>query len=154
MGVRIREAIKSLVGQGRAIPLDEFVALGENAFMQDDTEIYLRYQEAMALAVFLMQWHDGTYRDAFLDYVRDAYRGRIKGSAQAGRSSRPVVLDPRRPAPDVPQRSDAAPRTRIGCGPAKAGQCDPDRPEPLRQRASQANLGQPDSTRRRTASVP
>jgi hypothetical protein len=32
----------------------------------------------MALAVFLMQWHEGTYRDAFLDYVRDAYRGRIK----------------------------------------------------------------------------
>ena len=32
----------------------------------------------MALAVFLMQWRDGTYRDAFLDYVRDAYRGRIK----------------------------------------------------------------------------
>ena len=32
----------------------------------------------MALTVFLMQWHQGTYRDAFLDYVRDAYRGRIK----------------------------------------------------------------------------
>jgi hypothetical protein len=29
-----------------------------------------------------MQWHDGTYRDAFLDYVRDAFRGRIKGSAR------------------------------------------------------------------------
>jgi hypothetical protein len=82
VGVRIQEAIKSLVGQGRAIPLDEFVAQGENAFMQDDPDIYLRYQQAMALAVFLMQWHDGTYRDAFLDYVRDAYRGRIKGSAR------------------------------------------------------------------------
>ena len=31
----------------------------------------------MALTVFLMQWHDGTYREGFLDYVRDAYRGRI-----------------------------------------------------------------------------
>ena len=38
----------------------------------------------MALTVFLMQWHEGTYRDAFLDYVRDAYRGRIKHGA--GRS--------------------------------------------------------------------
>ena len=28
--------------------------------------------------MFLMQWHQGAYRDAFLDYVRDAYRGRIK----------------------------------------------------------------------------
>jgi hypothetical protein len=32
----------------------------------------------MALTVFLMQWHRATYRDAFLDYVRDAYGGRIK----------------------------------------------------------------------------
>ena len=38
----------------------------------------------MALTVFLMQWHEGTYRDAFLDYVQDAYRGRIKHGA--GRS--------------------------------------------------------------------
>jgi len=82
VGVRIEEAIKSLVGKGRAIALDEFVTLGEDAFMRDDPGIYLRYQEAMALAVFLMQWHDGIYRDAFLDYVRDAYRGRIKGTAR------------------------------------------------------------------------
>jgi hypothetical protein len=82
VGVRMEVAIKSLAGRGHAISLDEFVALGEAAFMQDDPGIYLRYQEAMALAVFLMQWHDGSYRDAFLDYVRDAYRGRIKGSAR------------------------------------------------------------------------
>ena len=52
----------------------------ENAF-NSDPEIYLHYQQAMALTVFLMQWHEGTYRDAFLDYVRDAYRGRIKHGA-------------------------------------------------------------------------
>ena len=38
----------------------------------------------MALTVFLMQWDDETYREAFLDYVRDAYRGRIK--LRTGRS--------------------------------------------------------------------
>ena len=32
----------------------------------------------MALTVFLMQARRRAYRDAFLDYVRDAYRGRIK----------------------------------------------------------------------------
>jgi hypothetical protein len=32
----------------------------------------------MALTVFLMQTRQGAYRDGFLDYVRDAYRGRIK----------------------------------------------------------------------------
>ncbi len=60
---------------------------------QQDPEIYLHYQQAMALTVFFMQWHDGTYRDAFLDYVRDAYRGRIKHgvgpvAARAGSASR------------------------------------------------------------------
>jgi hypothetical protein len=78
VGRRFEEAIKSLVDQGRAIPLAQFVALDEDAFKHDDSQIYLRYQEAMALTVFLMQWHQGTYRDGFLDYVRDAYRGRIK----------------------------------------------------------------------------
>ena len=77
IGPRIEEAIKSLVDRGRSTPLAEFVELDENAFMQKP-QIYTNYQQAMALAVFLMQWHQGTYRDAFLDYVRDAYRGRIK----------------------------------------------------------------------------
>ena len=79
-GPRIEAAIKALVGQGQLIPLAEFIAFDQNAF-NSKSEIYLHYQQAMALTVFLMQWHDGTYRDAFLDYVRDAYRGRIKHGA-------------------------------------------------------------------------
>ncbi len=79
-GPRIEAAIKALVGKGQLIPLVEFIAKGENAF-NTDPEIYLHYQQAMALTVFVMQWHEGTYRDAFLDYVRDAYRGRIKHGA-------------------------------------------------------------------------
>jgi hypothetical protein len=51
--------------------------MDQNAF-NSKVQIYLHYQQAMALTVFLMQWRDGTYRDAFLDYVKDAYRGRIK----------------------------------------------------------------------------
>jgi hypothetical protein len=78
VGRRIEEALKSLVDRKRQIPLAEFVALDQQEFKKDNPRIYLYYQQAMALAVFLMHWHDGTYRDAFLDYVRDAYRGRIK----------------------------------------------------------------------------
>jgi len=78
VGRRIEEALKSLVDQKREIPLAEFIALDQQEFKKDNPRIYLYYQQAMALAVFLMQWRDGTYRDAFLDYVRDAYRGRIK----------------------------------------------------------------------------
>jgi Protein of unknown function (DUF1570) len=76
-GARIEAALKALVGERQLIPLAEFVAFDQSAFNRD-SDIYLHYQQAMALTVFLMQWHEGTYRDAFLDYVRDAYRGSIK----------------------------------------------------------------------------
>ncbi len=65
---------------GQTIPLGRFVAYDETAFMRDDPAVYLRYQQAMALTVFLMQSHDGAYREGFLDYVRDAYRGLIRRS--------------------------------------------------------------------------
>jgi hypothetical protein len=77
VGRRIEEGIRTLVGNGQLIPLAEFIAFDQNAFNKKP-DIYQHYQQAMALTVFLMQWHDGFYQDAFLDYVRDAYRGRIK----------------------------------------------------------------------------
>jgi hypothetical protein len=78
VGRRAEEAIKSLVDQDQLIPLAQFVAMGEKAFMNPDPGRYLRYQQAEVLTIFLMQWHDGTYREGFFDYIRDAYRGRIK----------------------------------------------------------------------------
>jgi Protein of unknown function (DUF1570) len=86
-GPRIEVAINALVAQQQLIPLAEFIALDKNAFDRR-SEIHLHYQQAMALTVFLMQWHDGIYRDAFLDYVRDAYRGRIKHGAGRSLESR------------------------------------------------------------------
>jgi hypothetical protein len=80
VGRRMEEAIRSLVDLGRTIPLEQFMGYDEAAFAHDDSAIYLRYQQAMALTVFLMQWHDGAYREGFLDYVRDAYRGRLRAS--------------------------------------------------------------------------
>lgn len=79
VGRRMEEAIRSMALLGRTIPLERFVSYDEAAFSHDDSAIYLRYQQAMAMTVFLMQWHDGAYREGFLDYVRDAYRGRIRG---------------------------------------------------------------------------
>jgi hypothetical protein len=92
VGRRMEEAIRSLVDFGKTIPLSQFVAYDEATFTHDDPTIYLRYQQAMALTVFLMQWHEGTYREGFLDYVRDAYRGRIKGTS--GRSLQDRVGEP------------------------------------------------------------
>jgi hypothetical protein len=78
VGRRLEEARKQLVENGRFIPLDRFVRLGERGFTNSNDQIHLRYQEAEALAVFLMQAHGGRYREEFLDYVKDAYRGRLK----------------------------------------------------------------------------
>jgi hypothetical protein len=80
VGRRMEEAIRSLVDRGQTIPLDRFVGYDEATFSRDDPAIFLRYQQAMALTTFLMQWHDGLYRESFLDYVRDAFRGRLRGA--------------------------------------------------------------------------
>ncbi len=82
VGERLSAAQQSL-SDGRFLPLEQFLMLDQNSFNRPD-RIHANYRQAMALAVFLMQWNDGTYRDAFLDFVRDAYRGRIKRST--GRS--------------------------------------------------------------------
>ncbi len=82
VGERLAAARQSLAG-GKFLPLEPFLMLDQSSFFRPD-RVYVNYQQAMALAVFLMQWNDGTYRDDFLDFVRDAYRGRIKRST--GRS--------------------------------------------------------------------
>ena len=76
VGARIAEARRSFAN-GRFLPLEPFIRLDQNGFNRDD-RIYVNYQQAMALALFLMQYDEAAYRDSFLDYVRDAYRGRIK----------------------------------------------------------------------------
>jgi hypothetical protein len=92
VGRRMEEAIKSLVRERRSMPLATFVTLRKSDFERDDPRVYLYYQQAMALATFLMQSHGGQYRDAFLDYVRDAYRGRIK--ERTGRSLQDRLGEP------------------------------------------------------------
>ncbi|QEH37781.1 hypothetical protein OJF2_63720 [Aquisphaera giovannonii] len=76
IGERLREARKLMLAGGFE-PLDRFVGMGEREFNRPD-RIRENYQQAQALAVFLMQAKDLAYREPFLDYVRDAYRGRIR----------------------------------------------------------------------------
>ncbi len=90
VGRRMEAAIVALADEGQAIPLAQFIALNKDRFMGDG--VTLRYQQAEALTVFLMQWHEGTYREGFLDYIRDAYRGRIKRGS--GRSLEERVGQP------------------------------------------------------------
>lgn len=77
VGPRI-ELAKRHLENGSFLPIQRLVQLGQNAFTAEDN-VYLHYAEGMALAVFLMQADDERYRETFLEYVRDAYRGRLKG---------------------------------------------------------------------------
>ena len=82
VGPRIDEAFKTLVVRRELIPIAKFVAFDEATF-RNKLKVYENYQQAMALTVFLMQHNQGAYRDAFLNYVRDAYHGRIKRGGQS-----------------------------------------------------------------------
>lgn len=82
VGPRLEAAIEAIRGR-RTTALAEFLQLDQSSFNRPD-RIHVHYQQAMALTLFLMQADEGAYREAFLDYARDAYRGRIKRSS--GRS--------------------------------------------------------------------
>ncbi len=82
VGPRIAEAFNTLIIRRDLIPIAQFVALDEATF-RNKVKVYENYQQAMALTVFLMQRNHGAYRDEFLNYLRDAYHGRIKRTAQS-----------------------------------------------------------------------
>lgn len=83
IGPRIGSARARLIGNREFIPIDLFVAMNPSQFQgqKGGGDIYLNYAEAMALAVFLMQSHEGRHREGFLEYARDAYRGRFRGGS-------------------------------------------------------------------------
>ena len=86
VGPRIAEARKRLLVGREFVPIEHLVARCAARFRGDQGggDIYLHYAESMALAVFLMQADGGRHREGFLDYVRDAYKGRFRGGS--GRS--------------------------------------------------------------------
>lgn len=80
VGRRMEAARESLVVKGRTIPLADFVDLDQNRF-NDPVDVFLHYQQADALATFLMDGKGGAYREHFLDYFTDAYHGRLRANA-------------------------------------------------------------------------
>jgi hypothetical protein len=77
VGPRIEVARIRLTERGAQVPVERLVRLGQDGFNQSD-QVYLYYGEAMALTVYLMHGQGGRYREPFLDYVRDALRGRLR----------------------------------------------------------------------------
>lgn len=76
VGNRIEAARESLVEQRRMVPLAQYVGFDEER-LRSGEDRYVNYQQAAAFATFLMQAGGGRYREAFLEYVKDAYHGRL-----------------------------------------------------------------------------
>ena len=103
VGPRIAQARKRLIEANEFIPIEHLVALNRPRFRGDQGggDIYLHYAESMALAVFLMQADGGRHREGFLDYVRDAYKGRFRGGSGRPLEDRLGIRYPRA-EPGVP----------------------------------------------------
>lgn len=72
---RLQDARFRALTDGFYMPLDQFVALGEPA-LQTHADIRRLYSQAAGLAHFLMDYQQGRYRDALVDYIRLVYQGR------------------------------------------------------------------------------
>ncbi|WP_158633317.1 DUF1570 domain-containing protein [Tautonia sociabilis] len=87
IGPRVAEARTRLVERGELVPTDRFVRFDREEWSQDTDLLPLYYAQAIALTIFLMDDDLASLRDAFLDYVADAYRGRLRAGASASLSS-------------------------------------------------------------------
>ncbi|SIN83453.1 Protein of unknown function [Singulisphaera sp. GP187] len=75
-GPRI-DAARAQMERGAFLPIEQLLQLDQAAF-NAEASIHLHYAESMALAVFLMQGREQAYREPFLDYAKDAYRGILR----------------------------------------------------------------------------
>jgi Protein of unknown function (DUF1570) len=83
IGPRIAQAQKRLLVDHDFLPIADLVACSKFQFWGKNGggSVYRNYAEAMALAVFLMQAGHERYREPFLEYIQDAYKGRFRASA-------------------------------------------------------------------------
>ena len=83
VGPRIEVAVRNFTASEPPTPTGLFVGFRKDIFNLQ-RQVHTNYQQAQALTLFLMRWKDGSYRDAFLDYIRDALKGTLKPNS--GRS--------------------------------------------------------------------
>ncbi|CAN5897339.1 hypothetical protein BH23PLA1_BH23PLA1_23570 [soil metagenome] len=88
VGVRIAEAKHRILERGEYIPLADLVALDRPGFDGAGGDPYLHYAQSMALTVFLMDHDHARFREPFLEYVRDAYQGRLRPTSGTTLSER------------------------------------------------------------------
>jgi hypothetical protein len=86
------EARARLVDNNQFVPIPTLERLGRAAFNRDP-DVYLHYPQAMALTVFLMDAQSARFRPAFLDYVEDAYDGRLRNTPSSSLAARLQLTD-------------------------------------------------------------
>ena len=94
VGPRIAKAHDDCITRGLFIPTATLTSLDKSRF-NDDRDVYLHYAESMALVVFLMHADHALYRDDFLDYVADAYRGRFRRAGNGRPLSERLGITPK-----------------------------------------------------------
>ena len=130
VGPRIARAREDILTRDVYTPISELLAMGAASF-KDESKVNAYYAESMALVVFLMHADGAAYRDGFLDYVADAYRGqyptRRRGTnahgatRRAGRDAR-WAFSPRSRRGGRPHRRRSETRTtRTRREPASSG---------------------------------
>jgi hypothetical protein len=88
IGPRFEEAHRRHVERDELIPIDRFVSLDRISFNGGKGgDPHLHYAQAIALTVFFMDHDHGRYREAFLEYARDAYRGQLRSGSERSLST-------------------------------------------------------------------
>jgi len=77
VGPRVAKARANILDDGDYLPIADLAAFDQAAFNAEHA-VYRHYAESMALAIFLMHADGARYREPFLDYTRDAYRGLLR----------------------------------------------------------------------------
>jgi hypothetical protein len=89
VGPRIAEARRRMIEENSLVPIARFVAFDREQFNDEvQGDPHLNYAQSIALAIFLMDGNRRTYRDGFLDYAADAYRGRLRAGSSTSLASR------------------------------------------------------------------
>lgn len=78
IGARMDVARQRVLKEHSITPYEVFEAYGQTGFNLK-SKIYDHYAESMALTLYFLCGTDARTRDIFLDYARDAYKGRLRG---------------------------------------------------------------------------
>jgi hypothetical protein len=96
---RFQKAQADILDADQFVVLNEMLVMGPQRF-KAEADVVTHYAQAMAWTMFFLLHNHGEYREPFLAYVRDAYRGRFRSGP--GGTGAPRLLDRLgRPAPEI-----------------------------------------------------